>query len=128
MLDKSFVNQGEYVTFPGVPGRYRGGQPVPLSQTGLSLEEMRELVKETGAPLKETTGPELDNEALYGAGLRMESEGGPATTRDAGRYPGLNAEESDARDAVAAKKKPTVAEATMLDEPRADTEEKKKDS
>jgi hypothetical protein len=116
-LDKAHPNQGEYVTFPGVPGRYLGSQAVPLSQLGVSLEEMRAMVKETGVPLKETTGPELSDSALYGEDqARFETSIRPGLPRDVGRYPGLTSAESDARDAEKAEqaKLPEGVEPGML--------------
>lgn len=44
--------QGAEVHFSGVPGLYAPGRIVPLASTGLTEDEMAEVIERTGVPLE----------------------------------------------------------------------------
>lgn len=92
VLPEDAASVAEPVVFPEVPGVWTAGEAKPASMLGLTVQEMRDLIKENDLPLKETKAEAASEDALAfhggivsGATARSERLGVPLGPDDTAR-------------------------------------------
>lgn len=115
VLPEEHASSLEPHTFPGFPGLFVPGEPVGVSRLGMTATEARAAVKELDLPLHETKADVPPADFLDRTGGMLSGASGESSTagnvvRSSSEFPGLSAEEAEARRVEAAEEEKAAVE------------------